>query len=80
MEDEYLLHRLHTELDCWINWFRRLQLMQSAPPSPGIQELQLLLHKFWRKSKETRKTRVILFTFLRKFMNLKLEIQLKIHI
>ena len=49
-------HRLRTELDSWISWFRHPQLMQSVPPSPGIQELQLLLHTFWRKSKISRKT------------------------
>ena len=53
-----LLHRLHTELDSWINWFRCPQLMQSAPPSPGIQELQLLLHKFWQKIQKIEKNSV----------------------
>ena len=42
-------HRSNTELDTWINWLRRLQLLQSVPPSPGIQELLLLVHKLWQK-------------------------------
>ena len=50
-----LWQRLHTELDFWINWFRHPQLMQSAPPGPQIQELQLLLHEFWQKSKKSKK-------------------------
>ena len=70
--------RSNTELDCWINWLKRPQLLQSVPPSPRIQELLLLVHKLWRKSKKIAEHSVYL-TFLRKFCKDKVKIKVKIY-